>query len=129
MKNPAVSGGVQQKCMTFNSGVLDFDLHFNACREVNALETVNGCLLRIDNVDEPLVDTHFKVLSRVFVNVWSTDHGITMLVRRQWNRPTNGGIGTSDSLDDFARRLINDLVIKCFETNTNDLSHDVQRLT
>ena len=32
MKNPAVSGGVQQKCMTFNSGVLDFDLHFNAGR-------------------------------------------------------------------------------------------------
>lgn len=103
MKNPAVSGGVQQNCTTSNSGVLDFDLHFNTGRQVNALETVNGCLLRIDNVDESLVDTHFKVLSRVFVNVWSTDHRITMLVRRQWNRPANGGIGTSDSLDDFAR--------------------------
>ncbi len=63
MKNPAVSGGVQQKCMTSNSGVLDFDLHFNAGRQVDALETVNGCLLRINNVDEPLVDAHLEVLA------------------------------------------------------------------
>lgn len=63
MKNPAVSGGVQQKCMTFNSGVLDFDLHFNAGREVDALETVNGRLLRIDNVDQTLMDAHLEVLA------------------------------------------------------------------
>ncbi len=63
MKNPAVSGGVQQKCMTSNSGVLDFDLHFNAGRQVDALETVNGRLLRINNVNESLVDAHLEVLA------------------------------------------------------------------
>ena len=63
MKNPAVSGGVQQKCLTSNSGVLDFDLHFNTGRQVDALETVNGRLLGINDVDQTLVDAHLEVLA------------------------------------------------------------------
>jgi len=63
MKNPTVSGGVQQNCMTSNSGVLDFDLHFNTGRQVDALETVNGRLLGINDVDQTLVDAHLEVLA------------------------------------------------------------------
>ena len=64
------------------TSVLDLDLDVDACRQLDALQRVDGLGVRIDDVDESLVDAHLEVLSRVLVDVWSADDREAMLVGR-----------------------------------------------
>lgn len=112
-----------------DSGVLNLDLDLDAGRKVDALKTVDGLLLGVDDVDQTLVNTHLEVLTGVLVDVRSANNRVTMLVGGQRNRPTNLGIGTSHGFDDLAGRLIDDLMIEGLETNTDNLRHIVQPFT
>ena len=42
---------------------LNLDLDIYACRKLNALKRIDCLVVRLDNVDETLVDTHFEVLA------------------------------------------------------------------
>src|SRR6478736_4399668 len=105
------------------SGVLDLDLDVDASRQLDALEAVDGLAVRVYDVDEALVHPHLEVFTRVLVDVRSTDDRVAVLVGRQWDRPTDGGVGTGDRLDDLLRRLIDDLVVERFQTDANALCH------
>ena len=59
---------------------LDFDVH--ASWELNALQAVDGFRVWIHDVDEALMNAHLKVLTGVFVYVWSADDREAMLVGR-----------------------------------------------
>jgi len=111
------------------SALLELDLHLDTGRQVETLQAVDGLRLRIDDVDEPLVDPHLEVLARVLVDVGSADDGVPMLVGRQRYGATHRGVRTSNGLDDLARRLIDDLVIESLEADSDDLSHVGHRLT
>lgn len=45
------------------SAGLHLDLDLDTSRQIDALKAVDRLLLRIDDVDEPLVDTHLEVLT------------------------------------------------------------------
>ncbi|MEY4165705.1 MAG: hypothetical protein RL419_1547, partial [Actinomycetota bacterium] len=107
--------------------VLNLDLDVNTSWQLDALQRVDGLGIRIDDVDETLVDAHLEVLSRVLVDVRSADDREAVLVGRQRNGSTHSGGGTSDGLDDFARRLVDDLVIKRLEADADTAVSHVDR--
>lgn len=42
---------------------LNLDFNVDASRQLDALERIDCLVVRLDNVDETLVNTHFKVLA------------------------------------------------------------------
>jgi hypothetical protein len=106
-----------------NSVRLELDLDVDARREFDPLEAVDRLLVRVDDVDEPLVDAHLEVLARVLVDVRSTDDREAVLVGRQRDRTTDRRVGARHRLDDLARRLVDDLVVERLETDADALSH------
>ena len=101
---------------------LDFDLDIYTGWKLDALKRVDCLVVWFNNVDETLVDTHFEVLTRSLVNVGSTDNGETMLVCGQWNWSTDFCICAKHCFNDHAGRLIDDVVIKCLEADTDAVS-------
>ena len=77
--------------------------------------------VRVDDVDQTLVDAHLEVLAGVLVDVRATDDRVAVLVGRQRDRATDGGVGTGDRLDDLLRRLVDDLVVERLETDADAL--------
>src|SRR5688500_2889659 len=53
---------------------LDFDVHVS--RQVKTHERVNGLRRGVNNVDQTLVSTHFKVLTAVLVLVRRTNNAV-----------------------------------------------------
>ncbi len=96
---------------------LKLDLDVDAGRKFDALERIDGLVVWLDDVDKTLVDAHFKVLARVFVNVWSADNRETMLVGRQGNWSTNLCVGAKNRFHNHACRLVDDVVIECLEAD------------
>ena len=84
-----------------NLTVLDLDFDVDTGRQLDALQAVDGLSIWLDDVDNALMNAHLKVLSRVFVDVWPTDHRVTVFVRRQRDRAANRRVGASNSLDDL----------------------------
>src|SRR4051812_27799543 len=132
-RNPAerVLGGVlcwlpqvfPRSSTSAESAGLDLDLDVDARRQLDALQAVNGLGVRIDDVDEALVDAHLEVLARVLVDVRATDDRVAVLVGGQRNGTTDRCAGARDRLDDLASRLVDDLVVECLEANADALCH------
>src|SRR3954468_4254267 len=108
---------------TAESAGLDLDLDVHACRQLDALQAVDGLGVGIDDVDQALVDAHLEVLARVLVDVRATDDRVAMLVGRQRDRTANRCAGARHGFDDLARRLGDDLVVECLEANADALCH------
>ena len=98
---------------------MDFDFDVDAGRQFDALQAVDRLRVRVDDVDEALVDAHFEVLAGVLVDVRSTDDREAMLVGRQRDRATDRGARAGDSLDDLACRLVDDFVVKRLEADAD----------
>ena len=62
--------------------VLQLDFDVDTSRQLDALQAVDRLGKWLDDVDETLVNTHFKMLTGVFVNVRPTNHRVTVLVGR-----------------------------------------------
>ena len=62
--------------------VLQLDFDVDTSRQLNALQAVNRLGIWLDDVDKTLVNTHFKMLTGVFVNVRPTNHRVTVLIGR-----------------------------------------------
>ena len=81
--------------------VLQFDFNVDTGRQLNALQAVDGLGIWLDDVDQTLVNAHFKMLTRVFVNVRPTNNRVTVLIGRKRNRAPYRRVGASNSLDDL----------------------------
>src|SRR4051794_40869422 len=105
------------------SAGLDLDLDVDAGGELDALQRVDRLGVRVDDVDQPLVDAHLEVLAGVLVDVRAADDGVAVLRRRQRDRSAHRGVGAGHRLDDLLRRLVDDLVVERLETDADRLSH------
>jgi hypothetical protein len=102
---------------------LDLDLDVNASRKLDPLKRIDRLGVGVDDIDQSFVDSHLEVLTRCLVDVRAAYDRVAMLVGREWNRSSHGGVGPIHSLDDLTRRLIDDFVIERLEANSNALCH------
>src|SRR3546814_2480576 len=89
------------------------DLDFDARRQVESGQCVDGFFRRIDDLHEPLVRADFVLVTTVFVDVRRSKKGVTFLARGQRNRPAHEGTGRLRGLDNLLRWIINRTMVKC----------------
>src|SRR5215470_14182983 len=102
---------------------LDFDVH--ARRQIELHQSVHRIRGRLENVDQALVRAHFKLFAGLLIHVRRTEHGPAVNRGGQRNRAGNICAGTLRRFHNFSRGLVQDAVVKCFQTNSNfiALSH------
>lgn len=91
---------------------MNLDFNVDASRQFEALQAVDRLGVWVDNVDQTLVNSHLKMLLRIFVNVRATNDGETMFVGRQRDWPPHGRTRSSDGFDNLLGGIVNILVIK-----------------
>jgi len=57
------------------------------------------------------VDPHLEVLPGVLVDMWATDHAISMDLGGQGDRPLDLGLGPQHGLGDLLGRLVDHVVV------------------
>src|SRR6267143_1014052 len=102
------------------------DFHVHARRQVQLHQRIHRIRRRLQNVDQPLVRAHFKLLARLLVHVWRPQDRPAIDSGRQRNRPGNVRAGTLCRLHDFTRGLVQNSVVVGLQTNTDfvALSHN-----
>src|SRR5664279_2438406 len=88
---------------------LDFDI--NAGGKLKFHQRVHGLLRGLENVEQALVGTNFKLFARLLVHVGRTQHAILVLHRRQRNRSRDLRSGAPCRVHDFARGLVKNSII------------------
>src|SRR5579883_561587 len=99
---------------------LDFDI--NAGRKLQAHQRIHGATRWLQDVDQPLVRTHFELLTRVFIDERPAQHGELLNARGQRHGAGHGGAGALGGLHDLLGRLVEDAVVERFEADANRLS-------
>lgn len=61
------------------------DLYVHSRRQSQRLQRVDNSLIRADNIDESFMNSHFKLLARIFMHESGTVHRIFVNLHRQWN--------------------------------------------
>src|SRR5689334_14371762 len=76
------------------------DLDVDARRKVELHQRVEGLGRRLQNVDETLVGSDFELLTRLLVDVRTSQHGVATNRGRQRNRAGHARARAASGLDD-----------------------------
>src|SRR5690606_26438922 len=101
--------------------LLQRDFHVDASRQIEAHQSVNGLVGRINDVHEALVSAHFELVARCLVNVWRTQDVIAANPRGQRYRTTHDSTSALGGIHDFGGRLVDELVVERFQTDADFL--------
>ena len=101
--------------------LLQLDLDVDASGQVELHQCVDGLVSRIDDVHQALMGADLELVARGLVDVWLTQDVKTLDAGRQGNRPFDHGAGALGGLDDFLSGLVDQAIVKCFQTNTDFL--------
>ena len=113
----------EARCWSYKpESVLNFDLHIDACGELKLHQRINCLVRRVENVDEALMGSHFKLFSRFLVNVGRPQDSVERSLRRQRYRTRHDCTGRFHRLDDFLCRLIDQCMIVRFQFDAYLLS-------
>src|SRR5438094_3065891 len=101
------------------------DFHVHARRQIQLHQRVHRVRRGLQNVNQPLVRAHFKLLARFLVHVRRSQHRPAVDRRGQRNRPGHFRSGALGGLHNFPRGLVQDPVIVGLQSNANfvALSH------
>src|SRR6266852_5654150 len=102
--------------------VLELDLDIDACRKIELHQRIDRLGRRIDDVEQPLVGSHLKLLAALLVDVRRAVHGEFFDLGRQRDRPAHLRAGALGGCDDLARGRIEDAVIERLEPDSNVLA-------
>src|SRR5919199_4265374 len=103
----------------------ELDLYGGARRQIEPHQRVDRLRRRRMDVDQALVRPDLEVLPRVLVLEGAADDRVHVLLRRQRNRPGDGGAGSLGRLDDRLSRPVELRVVVALETDADFLSHVV----
>src|SRR5580658_6489583 len=125
----SVDSHVSRSFLTISSTLLDavfapegFDFHVHARRQIELHQRVDRVRRWLQDVDQPLVRAHFKLLARFLVHVRGPQHRPAVDHRGQWNRTGHIRAGALRRIDNLSRRLIENAVIVRLQTNPNFFS-------
>src|SRR5690606_24665247 len=85
-------------------------------------QSINGLLLRIEDIDDTLVRPHLELLPRFLVHVGATQNRVTVHGSWQRNWTGNPGSGSLCSLNNVSGGLIKQTVIVSTQTNSDLLT-------
>src|SRR6267154_64251 len=95
------------------------NLNIHAGRQIELHQRIDRLLCRLENIEQALVGTDFKLLPRFLIDVRRTQHAVFVLHRGQRNRTGNLCAGAFRGLHDLACRLIQNAVVVGFQTDSN----------
>src|SRR5579872_2173430 len=101
----------------FLAECLNLDVHTRG--QVELHQGVDRLLRGLENIEQPLVGTNFKLLARFFVHVRRTKYAVLVLHLGQRNRPRDLRARPLRGLDDLTRGLIQDAVVVSLQPNAN----------
>ena len=102
--------------------LLNVNVDFYTCRQIEFLEFVNGLYGWLDYIDKPFVSAQFKLIHRFLVDMRGTVHGVTFYSSRHWDRTSNTGSRSLGRIYDIRCGLIYDPIIEASEFNSYALS-------
>lgn len=102
-------------------GYLHFNFDIDARRQVQSHEVVNGLRIRIDNIDQALMDPHFELIARILINKARLVDGVTIAICRERDWTGEGRTTPFDGVDNLLRRLIHDFVIVRLDLDADPL--------
>lgn len=102
--------------------LLDVNIDFYTCRQIEFLEFVDGLYGWLDNIDKPFVCAQFKLIHRFLVDVRGTIHGVTFNPSRHWNWTRHTSTRSFGRIDDIRCGLIYDPIIEASKFNSYALS-------
>ena len=99
---------------------LNFD--FNSCRELERRDCFNRLLRRLDNINQSLVGSQFKLFTRVLVLVNCTKNGNDFALGGERNRSGNGSTVSLCTFNDLFCCLIDESVIVGLQSDSDLLA-------
>ncbi|EGL13262.1 conserved domain protein [Gardnerella vaginalis 315-A] len=99
---------------------LNLDIYIR--RQVNVHQRIHSLWRWINDVNEALMSAHLEMLARILIFVRRTDNNKHVLLGRQRNRTHYCGARVRHRLDDFLRRLVDDLMVIGLKPDADFLS-------
>src|SRR5690606_10798563 len=99
--------------------LLQRDFHVDAGRPTETHQGVHGLVGGIHDVHQALVRANLELVARRLVHVGRTQHVVATDARGQRHGATNHGASTLGGIDDFCRRLIDQLVVESFQADAD----------
>src|SRR5690348_16992071 len=96
---------------------LDFDI--DAGRKIEIAEGINRLRGRGADINEALVNAHFELFARVFVDESRAIDRVLRLFGGQRHRTNDGGAGPLGSVNDLAGRLVYELMVISPDLDSN----------
>jgi hypothetical protein len=100
---------------------LQLDLNIDPCWNIQLGQFIDGFRRRAKNVDETLVDTRFKLFTRLFIHMWRTVNRYHRPLCGKWYRAGHRCPGLLDRLHNPLGRFIDQVVIVRTELDANAL--------
>ena len=85
------------------SASVQLDLNVNTSRELEFHQGIHGLVVRIDDIKHALMRAGLILVSRVFIDVWRHQDGVTLNLSRQRDGAAHLRASPLGRLDDFAR--------------------------
>src|SRR5947207_5587938 len=104
-----------------NTRLLQLDFHVDTRRQIEFHQLVNRLVGRVDDVHQPQMRANLELIARSLVHMRRTQDAVALDLRRQRHGALDHGAGSLRRLDDFERRLIDQLVIERLESDTDSL--------
>src|SRR5438105_7467244 len=104
-----------------NTRLLQLDLDVDTRRQIEFHPLVDCLVGRIDDVHQPQVRANLELIARSLVHMRRTQNVVALDLRRQRHGTLDDSAGALRRLDDFERRLIDQLVIERLQTNADSL--------
>src|SRR5262249_30877273 len=97
---------------------LQLDLDVNPGGEVELHQRVNRLRRWIDDIEQPLMGTHFELLAALLVDMRRAVHGEFFDPGRQRDGPPHLGPGSLGRVDDLFGRRIEDAMVEGFQPDS-----------
>ena len=96
-----------------------FDLNINTRGQTQLIKRFDRLGRGLDDIDEPLVGSYFKLLTCLFINMGSRQHRVSLDTGRQRNRAMNYGASPLGRIYNVGCTLVQDRVIVRLHPNSN----------
>src|SRR6185437_16145670 len=110
--------------------LLELYLHIDAGRQIELHQLVDGLVGRIDDVHQPQMRAYLELVARRLVHMRRAQDVEPLDLGRQRHRTLDDGARPLRGLDDFLRRLVDQLVVERLQADADSLVlHLNSRLT
>nr|VFK09511.1 MAG: hypothetical protein BECKLPF1236A_GA0070988_1002425 [Candidatus Kentron sp. LPFa]VFK25529.1 MAG: hypothetical protein BECKLPF1236C_GA0070990_1002227 [Candidatus Kentron sp. LPFa] len=107
----------------------DFQLYIHTRSQIKLHQRINCFISWINDIHKPLMGSDLVLIPRVFINVRRNQDRKTLFPSRQRNWSANLSTRPFSRIYNFLRRLINQSMIKSFQSNAYTLiSHSLLTL-